>query len=98
MDLFHPDKVVHVFIFAVYFILQIRGFLLQPQYPFFRRHALFATLLICLVMAAGTELLQGYFIPMRVGSLPDFLANLAGIFTGWGMHQWKFRYFFSSRK
>ena len=85
LNLFHPDKLVHLFIFGVYFILQIRGFMSQPVVPFVRRNAAVITMAIGITLAVGTELLQNYFIPLRIGSVYDFIANVAGCLIGWGI-------------
>ncbi len=85
MDLLHPDKLIHLFIFAVYVILQIRGFVRQPGSPFLRQNAVLVSLLIGLSLGAGTELMQDYYIPMRNGSVYDFIANAAGCLLGWWM-------------
>lgn len=83
LELFHPDKLIHLFIFGVYVFLQIRGFRRQPVFPSIRRNAVWMTLLIGLILAAGTELLQNYFVQMRYGSIYDFIANIAGCLIGW---------------
>ncbi|MCX6269001.1 MAG: VanZ family protein [Bacteroidetes bacterium] len=83
-DLFRPDKLIHLFIFAVFVFLQIKSFLRQPVFLFFRQYAVITTLLIGLSLALGTELLQSFYIPMRHGSVYDFIANATGCFIGWG--------------
>jgi hypothetical protein len=83
LDLFQPDKIVHLVIFGVYAFLQIRGFSRQPVYPFIRKNTVLLTLLTGLSLGAGTELIQDYFIPMRYGSVYDFAANAAGCLLGW---------------
>jgi VanZ family protein len=82
-DLFHPDKLVHLFIFGIYVFLQIRAFVMQPVFPSVRQNAVIVTMAIGLSLAAGTELLQSFAIPMRHGSVFDFIANAAGCLTGW---------------
>ena len=92
MDLFQPDKLVHLFIFAVFVFLQSRGFTRQDLFPSLQKHALPATFLIALALGAGTELIQKYFVPMRVGSIYDFIANTLGCFVGWGLfYSWRKR-------
>ena len=83
LDLLHPDKIVHLFIFGVYAYLQIRGFKSQPEFPVISRHAVLITMVIGVFLGAGTELLQLFLIPMRTGSVFDFIANVAGCFAGW---------------
>jgi hypothetical protein len=90
IDLFQPDKIVHVIIFAVFVVLQLRGLLLQPVYPAVSNNALLITMLAAFTLAAGTELLQDRFIAMRIGSIYDFMANAAGCLAGWGI-SWRLR-------
>ncbi|MCX6304444.1 MAG: VanZ family protein [Bacteroidetes bacterium] len=85
LELVHPDKLIHLFIFSVYVFLQIKGFTMQPVFPLFRRHAVLISLLIGLFLAVGTELLQACCIPMRFASIYDFIANAAGCLIGWGI-------------
>jgi VanZ family protein len=83
LDLLQPDKLVHVFVFGVYAVLQLHGLKRQKSYPLLRKNALFITFLCGLFLAIGTELLQQYYIPMRFGSVYDFAANMAGWLLGW---------------
>jgi VanZ family protein len=83
LDLFQPDKLIHLFIFSVYVYLQIRGFVMQTDFPTLRKNAVFMTMLISLFLAAGTELVQAYFVQMRNGSIYDFMANAAGCLVWW---------------
>ena len=84
VDLFQPDKLVHIFIFAVFFFLLVRGFRKEGTPTSYMRNAIINAFLICLVLAGLTELLQEFVIPKRVGSPWDFTANMAGCFIGWG--------------
>ncbi len=93
VDLFEPDKLVHVFIFAVFLFLLIRGFILHEVSEFCREHAVSISLNIGVLLSGLTELMQKYFIPGRVASVYDFIANVAGCFLGW----WIF-YIWISRK
>jgi VanZ family protein len=83
LDLFQPDKLVHVFLFGGYVFLQIRGFKRQPVFPLLSQNAMMITMLIGLSIGAGTEMMQNFFIPMRTGSSFDFIANAVGCFLGW---------------
>jgi VanZ family protein len=84
MDLLQPDKLVHVFIFAVYFFLQARGFTLQDRFPSLQRRAVGITFLIGLTLGAGTELIQEFIVTTRSGNIYDFIADAAGCLAGWG--------------
>jgi VanZ family protein len=85
MDLIQPDKGIHLFVFGVYVFLQVRGFTLQESYPAIRKNAVLYSLSIGLFLGAGTELLQEFVIPNRLGSIYDFAANVAGCLAGWGV-------------
>ena len=85
LDLLRPDKVVHLLLFGGYAFFQIRGFRGQPVYPFLSKNAVLMTMLIGLSLGAATEQMQQYYIPMRNGSVYDFIANAAGCFLGWWM-------------
>lgn len=83
LDLFQPDKLVHVFIFTIYFFLQARGLTLQDRYPSIQRNANLITYLIGFTLAALTEIVQEYIVPMRDGNIYDFIADVAGCLLGW---------------
>ncbi|MBC8315800.1 MAG: VanZ family protein [Bacteroidales bacterium] len=85
IDLFQPDKLVHTFIFAVFFFLLVRGFRKKGTPASVSRNAIILTFLISLGVAGLTELLQEFVIPKRVASPWDFIANVAGCFLGWGV-------------
>ena len=85
IDLFKPDKLIHLFIFGVYVLLHIRGFLKQDTFPKIRKHAVPFTLILGIMLGAGTELLQRYYIPFRRGSIYDFIADIVGCLLGWGV-------------
>jgi VanZ family protein len=84
LTLFEPDKLVHIFIFAVYVFLSIRGFRKTPQ-MFFHNNPVLLAINFGVFFGGATELMQGWFIPNRVASIYDFIANLAGCFLGWGL-------------
>lgn len=88
LDLFQPDKLAHLFFFAVFCYLLLRSFL-APGTPSHvaRNPALFA-FLICLFVAGFTELLQEFVVPMRTASVWDFIANMVGCFAGWVVMRW----------
>jgi VanZ family protein len=83
MDLFEPDKLVHVVLFAILVILLLRGFARDPKAVFLKNHSLLVALNTGILLGALTELMQKYFIPGRTGSIYDFIANTAGCFVGW---------------
>ncbi len=82
LDLFQPDKLVHLFIFLVFVFLMIRGFYRAGTPPVIRRNAITVALTLAITIGGLTEVIQGYFIPMRVGSPYDFIANTVGSALG----------------
>jgi VanZ family protein len=93
MDLFQPDKLVHVFLFTVLVFLLLLG--LRKQFPKPQTYW-FSTIIalnIGVFLGAITELLQGTeLITGRRCSVYDFIANVAGCFLGWGIFVlWKKR-------
>ena len=91
-NLFEPDKLVHVFLFAGLIFILIRGFTLHEGPVFYREHAVSISLNIGILLGGLTELMQKYFITGRVASIYDFIANVIGCFLGWWMfHIWMTR-------
>jgi VanZ family protein len=88
IDLFSPDKLVHVAVYAVFLVLAARDFDQQRQWNRLQRNAMPAALIAAVALGALTELLQKFFIPMRLGSWIDFIANLAGCALGWIFYQY----------
>jgi VanZ family protein len=93
LDLFKPDKILHVIIFGLYVLLQIRGMARQYSLPPGHKIIVLGSLVAGLTLAAGTELLQSYLIPGRNGSVFDFIANSAGcIAGGWVSHRFSLKW------
>lgn len=85
MDLLQPDKLAHIFVFAVFYILLILSFRSPGTPSAVANNPVLFALLICLFVAGSTELLQAYVVPMRTASVWDFIANMVGCFVGWGI-------------
>jgi len=85
IDLLQPDKFIHVAVFAVFFILLEKGFRKSGNPDFIQRSGFFWAFMTGLILGAGTELLQEFVIPNRLASPWDFIANVAGIFGGYGI-------------
>ncbi len=86
VDLFKPDKLVHIFIFLVLIFLLLQGFERDGNPAIIHKYAVFFAFTISFSIAGITELLQEFVIPMRVASPYDFIANLLGILLGWGAY------------
>ncbi|MEI6455128.1 MAG: hypothetical protein WCO93_02470 [bacterium] len=82
MDLFQPDKLVHVFIFLVFVFLLVRGFRMEGTPLVIRRNAVTIGLTIAVTIGGITEIMQGLVIPMRFASPYDFIANVSGSILG----------------
>jgi len=85
LDLFQPDKLVHIFVFGVLSLLLLFSFRKPGTPEFIQHHPLLISFLVSLFVAGTTELLQEFLIPMRTGSIWDFIANMAGCLLGWGI-------------
>jgi hypothetical protein len=83
LSLFEPDKLVHIFLFAIYVFLWIRGLNNQDIFIHVKRNAVYIAILNGVILGGGTEILQYFFIPGRICSAYDFLANVLGCFLGW---------------
>jgi len=93
LDLFQPDKLAHLIVFAVFYFLLIRSFRTPGTPSGVTRNPVLFAFLICGFVAASTELLQAFVIPMRTASIWDFVANMIGCFVGWGVgRMWDVRH------
>lgn len=86
LDLFQPDKLVHLFLFTVLLFLLLRGFRKQFSVdPAYRLSVLIA-LNIGILLGGITELLQATpLVTGRQCSVYDFIADVIGCFAGWGI-------------
>jgi VanZ family protein len=82
-DLFRPDKLVHVFMFQVLVFLLALGFRKEGNPAPVMRYPLLVSMVISLFLSGFTELMQAWFIPLRIGSPYDFIANVLGCMIGW---------------
>jgi VanZ family protein len=86
LDLFQPDKLVHIFLFAVLVFLILLGRRDKVNTPQTHRFSVLIALNIGVFLGGITELLQGTtLITGRQCSVYDFIANVAGCFVGWGV-------------
>ena len=81
LDLFSPDKLIHLFLFGILTILLFIGF--QKQYALKQKHShyLIYAATIGIVYGCFTELLQ-LLINGRNASFYDFVADMIGCFIG----------------
>jgi len=81
-DWLSPDKVVHVFIFAVQAFLLLFG--LRIQFLGGRKRSLYMWIIFIstVLFAMLTEVLQTYVFIGRHGNVFDFLADFVGVLVG----------------
>jgi VanZ family protein len=93
LDLFKPDKLVHLFLFMVLVFLLLSGFRKQYHDLSSKRFFVLIALNIGVFLGGITELLQNTaLVSGRLCSVYDFIANVAGCFAGWGVFViWKKR-------
>jgi VanZ family protein len=86
LDLFRPDKLVHLFLFGVLVFLLLHGIQKYPDGLQAHRFAVPIALNIGIFLGGITELFQGSaLVSGRQCSVYDFIANVAGCFLGWGI-------------
>lgn len=93
LDLFQPDKLVHLFLFAVLLFFLLNGFRKQGQTQVSYRFSVRVSLFIGILLGAITESLQATpLVTGRQCSVYDFIADVAGCYVGWGIFVlWKKR-------
>jgi VanZ family protein len=93
LDLFQPDKLVHLFLFTVLVFLLLLDFSLHFTTPQTYGFSVSIALNIGIFIGGTTELLQATsLVTGRHCSVYDFIANVAGCFLGWGVFVlWKKR-------
>jgi len=82
LDWLGTDKLVHLLLFGIYAYLFAHGLQKQSSYAFLQKHALLASLLVGMVFAFFTEVMQANVIPGRNGNAYDFLADVLGCLLG----------------
>jgi len=85
MDWLNPDKLVHLVLFSTFSFLFIEGFKRQDISQILREKAVLASLLLGMVFATFTEMMQKYAIPGRNGNVYDLLADVLGLILGYAI-------------
>lgn len=76
-----PDKAIHIFIFGVQAFLLLFAF--GEQYSLVRNRLVYSSLLIITILfALLTEVLQAYVFIGRDGNVYDFIADVVGVGVG----------------
>lgn len=81
LDLFKPDKLIHLLMFAVYVLLFVKG-ALRSFGSQEMKVLVFVAVISGIAYGGLTELLQKYFFITRKASIYDFIANATGCFLG----------------
>ena len=79
-DLFQPDKLAHIFVYAVQVFLFLRGFHLTNKLT---RKISFFVVLGTILYGISLEIVQYAFFEDRFFEVFDIIANIIGSFTGW---------------
>lgn len=80
-----PDKAIHIFIFGVQAFLLLFAF--GEQYSLVRNRLVYSSLLlITILFALLTEVLQAYVFIGRDGNVYDFIADVIGVGVGFVAH------------
>lgn len=83
-----PDKIVHVFVFAILSFTILYG--IRSQYLQDSRRYYFTILAVGIAAVYGllTEILQYYVFIGRSGNVYDVLADFVGAIVGWLLFNW----------
>lgn len=81
-DWLGPDKLIHFFLFGIYAFLLLEGFRKQSAMPIVRKYPVIFSLLLGMVFAIFTEMMQKFVIPGRNGNMYDFYADAIGCLMG----------------
>ncbi len=76
------DLVVHFGIFGVWAFLIGQSFYKQAQWPVLKFHRGFYVLVLGVLLAAGTEAVQGFLLWSRSANPGDYVADVLGLMTG----------------
>lgn len=82
LDWLGPDKIVHLILFGVYAYLMAKGFRKQVTYSILKENPLISSIIVGIVFAIFTEVMQRFVIPGRNGNVYDFAADVLGTFLG----------------
>ena len=85
IDWLSPDKIVHLVLFSTFSLLYIEGFRRQAISSFLRKTAVMTSLLLGMIFAIFTEVMQKFVIPGRNGNLFDLLADMLGLLLGYAI-------------
>ena len=76
---FNFDKLVHFFFYGMLQFLFLRGFLLQHQWKWLRKHYIATSMVVSSLYGIWIELMQGYAWRNRSLDINDMVANVVGV-------------------
>ena len=76
------DKILHLILFGTYAYLMAEGLKKQASSSLLARYPVIFSLIIGIVFAFFTEVMQKYVIPGRNGNVYDFIADVLGALLG----------------
>jgi len=79
IDLLQPDKLVHIGLFTPFSFLWINYIYRKLKS---RRNSIILVVIVGMLYAMTTELLQNYIFIGRNGNLPDAIADFIGVLLG----------------
>ncbi len=82
LRLFSPDKIVHLLMFAPFAVLFLRFLYSLESEILLKKFPVFSTLIIGIIYATGTELLQIFVFIGRSGNVYDAVADTVGVLLG----------------
>jgi hypothetical protein len=82
LNLFQPDKLVHIFIFAVYVFFLTAALSQRERKSFIHNNAREIAVFTGIILSGLTELMQVYIIWGRSGNVYDFIADAIGCLAG----------------
>jgi VanZ family protein len=89
IDMIEIDKLLHLILFMVFTWLMMLGIQKQKGWILSEKDMVFFCVLTGTLYGGTTEIFQHFFIPGRIASWPDFIANETGCFAGWGIFKWR---------
>ncbi len=82
LKLIYFDKLVHIFLFAVFAVLLILGFIKQRNIYILNRYSVISALTVSVLYGGLTELLQKFVFYQRTADVYDFVFDILGAVSG----------------
>lgn len=89
LEQMHFDKIVHLFLFAIFVILFIFGFYKQTNFFYLKKYCHTSAIILGVFYGGLTELLQEYIAINRSADFYDYIADVVGCFIGYLLYYYK---------